>query len=194
MMKVKYQKITSKKSIYILVLLIVLIAVSLWVMNSLTKTESATGLITEAVNADEGWKTYTNEEYGFKIDFPKDWRIAEDFERTSPIINIYKPKFDKKPPFDHFSDVNAISIFPRGVETEALIGETVDSEIAISASVDIDEVVDYVLKNGDVWARYITFDTVEEPWKSWGSVWARAEIKNLEFSCENGSEIVPIEK
>lgn len=198
MTTIKVQQLRAKKgfkkSISALILIAVSVAVIFWAWTLISKPEVMVGVITESENGDSNWKTYINEDYDFKIDFPKDWKVYESPKGEVPVINIYKPQFDKQPPFDYFSDVNSISIFPQGIETEALIGEVApfESEVVISdESVDVEKITDYILQSGVVWARYITFNSTPKSWKQWGSVWARSEIVNLEFSCNrDGSEIL----
>jgi hypothetical protein len=184
----KAKKILKKINKTVLVLITAALVLFLWFL-TLDKGTGGDGII---IGSEEnGWNTYINEEYNFKISFPNDWKVYEDFELTSPIVNVYKPQFDKKPPFDHFSNTNAVSIFPRGVETEALIGQIIDSDIDFETDFSetgatVEKVSDYVLENGQIWARYITFEGLEEPWKPWGSVWSRAEISDSEFYCISG--------
>lgn len=188
----------NKNRILVLILLVVsLTLVILGIYNVVSAPEIMPGQISESDNVEaEGWKTYTNEVFNFKIDFPSDWKLAEDFNRASPIINIYKPRFDARPPFDQFSDINAVSIFPRGIETEALIGQMTESRVEIDfpdLAVSVDKAVDYSLVDGGVWATYITFDGLTEPWEPWGSIWATAEIKDVKFSCLSGPASAQIE-
>ena len=187
-LKKKMIRFLNKRKRIIFVIVVVMVFIMVW---SAANSESEVEL-GEVIENETGWNTYVNKEYGFKIDFPRDWKLFEDFERLSPIINIYKSRFDSKPPYDHFSNINVVAIFPRGVETEVLIGETVISEIEIDANTD--SILDYVLSDDQVWATYITFLDLESPWKSWGSVWARAEIIDVEFACENNGKPVLIEE
>jgi len=182
-------KLSKNKKILLILIVVIVILVILKIQTT-NKTNQA-GTVTESVTEGIVWKTYTNTQYGFKVSFPSDWKIFEDFSQTSPIINIYKPDFDTKPPLNQFSDANAVSIFPRGVETEALIGEIVESNIKIKA--DTDKAVDYLLDNGEIWATYVTFKTVPESWKPWGSVWLVTKIKNLDFSCRSNNQIIEVE-
>lgn len=127
------------------------------------------------------WNTYKNKEYGFSIDFPSDWEINEDFKNVSPTINIYLPNKDAQPPFDHFANINNVSIFPKGLQTESVIGQSQKTEIEFDFKSD--KSVDYLLEDGTVWASYINFDNLNEPWKPWSFMWARNIINDLEFKC-----------
>ena len=191
-MKISLNRKKHRFVLVIFFILILLIVIDLIII--FAKPDVEISSITESVENGEEWKTYTNTEFNFKVDFPSDWKVYEDFERTSPIINIYKSRFDVKPPFDQFSNIDAVLVFPRGVETEALIGETIDSEIVLVDSVEFESVIDYVLKDGQIWATYITFEEVPESWKSWGSVWARSYVENIEFTCRSGEDEIDINK
>jgi len=188
----KIQFLKNKKYWFVVVALVVLLVALFVISNMFTQDSLPKGQIIESQTNETGWKTYINSKYNFQIDFPDGWNISETEEGSTPIINIYKMKFNLKPPFDHFSDVDAISIFPQGIETEALIGEVVESDL--QSDQPIENKRDYVLDNGEVWATYITFTKVPGSWRAWGSVWARTQIKEVEFSCIRDEEKILIEK
>lgn len=123
---------------------------------------------------------YKNKEYGFEITYPNDWKIYED-DSEYPIINIYKPKFNSRPPYDQFSEITQISIFPEGVPTEAVIGDTKNSEIKLQY--EFDKSIDYVLSDGNVWASFLSFKNPPKNWKAWGFVWLSQEISDLKYEC-----------
>lgn len=144
--------------------------------------------------SEEGeWKTYKNDEYGFQIDFPSDWKVAEDFgDNLVPTINIYKPQFSAKPPFTHHSEITNVSIFPKGIPTEGIIGSLKESNIQISEKTT--KKIDYLLEDGNVWGTYINFENPPKNWEPWGFLWARAEIENADYSCKRGEETVSMEE
>jgi len=134
------------------------------------------------------WNTYVNEEYGFSIDFPSSWKVFEDSKSVSPTINIYLPKRNINPPFDHFAEINNVSIFPKGLQTEVVIGDSNKTEVDFNF--DSDKSVDYVLDNGIPWATYINFANLDEPWKPWGFMWSRVVIDDLGYRCvSSGVEV-----
>jgi hypothetical protein len=134
--------------------------------------------------------TYTNIEYGFEIDFPSHWQINEEFgdkEKISPVVNIYLPNNNVAPPFDHFANINNVSIFPQGLQTEAVIGQFKQSEIEMEVPFDVAR--DYVLEDGTIWGTYINVQ-LDEPWKPWGFIWAKNVINDFEYKClSNGIEV-----
>lgn len=160
---------------------------------STEKTDELVGSFNPST-VEESWVNYTNEKYGFSIDFPSTWKISEHLTDANPVINIYKPTFNaKNPPYDYFDEIANVSIFPNGVATEPLIGE-IDDELKFKLINEPKEVKNYLLKNGEIWASGITFKNPPSTWKSWGLIWFRSEIKNLKQSCErSGIEIEIIE-
>lgn len=171
----------------IVAVIIVLIFWSLWLLHN---HDDESGIIVQS--SEPGWNTYLNEEFGFQIDFPKSWMIFEKFDDGAPRINIYEPRFGFIPPFDQFSDVNNVSIFPTGTETELIIGETRESEIEIDGF--IDEAIDYYLATGETWATHVTFKKSDESWKPWGFIWSRMVIEYPKFSCQRGEVEIKIEE
>lgn len=138
------------------------------------------------------WNTYVNTEYGFSIDFPANWKVYEEFEKVSPTINIYIPRNDIKPPFDHFADVNNVSIYPKGLSTEAVIGQYEESDIDINF--ESDRALNYILEDGSVWATYVSFDDLNDPWKPWGFIWSKVVIENLDYKCLRSDEEIDLEE
>jgi hypothetical protein len=188
------KKIIRFKKRKIFVPLIILIVVYGLFLNSdrLSRSDLPNGIIIKTTE-DGSWNTYVNETYGFTINFPNSWRVSEDFERVSPIINIYKPEFDLQAPFDHFANYNNVTIFPRGIETESIIGQTNESELLMHESIEelIDEKTEYILSDKTVWATQINFNKKLQKqlltWKPWGFVWVRTKILDESYSCTNGS-------
>jgi hypothetical protein len=138
------------------------------------------------------WNLYENKEYGFSVEFPSNWKIYEDFETVSPTINIYLPNSKVEPPFDHFADIDNVSIFPKGLQTEAVIGQSQKTKIEFNF--ESDKSVDYLLSDGTVWATYLSFDSLKEPWKPWGFVWTRNTIKDLEYLCMRNSYEISLDE
>ncbi|NCS99027.1 hypothetical protein GW764_02455 [Candidatus Parcubacteria bacterium] len=180
--------ITSNKKIlkYFVIFLVGALLIFIGYQN-LKEINKKTGEI-KISEENPSWNTYTNYEYGFEIDFPADWKIYEDFENVSPIINIYIPNNNLKPPFDNFADVNNVSIFPRGLQSEIIIGQFEESEIDVDF--EYDEMINYLLEDNTVWATYIKPEDLGDPWESWGFIWTKTRINNIEYKClENEVEV-----
>jgi len=93
-----------------------------------------------------------------------------------------------KEQYIHHDNVTQISIFPQGVATEAVRGETApgSSEIGVS----IKESLDHILKNGEVWASFINPAQSQENWRDWGFIWAAQKVSDPSFGCvRQGVEI-----
>jgi len=157
------------------------------ILNLFIYKDSNNGAVIESAT-EKDWNTYVNEQYHFSIDFPSDWKIYEDFGDNGPVINIYKSKFGQKPPFDHFSEISNVSIFPTGIPTEGIIGQSQKSEMELNFSAE--EKIDYILRGGDIWGTYVTFEKVPDSWKPWGFLWSKIDVKDLKYICERlGAEV-----
>lgn len=140
----------------------------------------------------ENWTKYTNKELGFTISFPDSWKVYEDMsDINSPKINIYKPKYKNSLPFDNFSAETNVSIFPKGIATDAVMGRTQDVKFELQEKTS--RSFDYLLSNNIAWASYITFLEVPKTWKPWGFIWINTEINNLKYSCKSGNKIVNLD-
>lgn len=139
--------------------------------------------------AEVRWVTYTNEEFGFSIDYPENWQVLEfPDDDIAPRIHIVKAGETKTPPFTHYSDVTQVSIFPEGVPTEGVFGETIESGVSFGEETEMAS--DYVLEDGTPWVTFATFVRPPSSWQPWGFVWASVEVEDAEASCfRNGAEL-----
>lgn len=180
----------NKKLIVILAIGIVLAAV---ILIKGDKHEVFDGVIQNSEKT--GWITYVNERYGFTINFPKGWKISENLGNATPAINIYKPNMSGvELPLDNFSEIPNVSIFPNGLDTQPVIGDSVISKSinsnSFDMSVELKVATDYLLNSGDVWGSMITFKNNPENWQPWGFIWMRNSVKNSDHKCErSGVEI-----
>ncbi len=178
------KKLSKKKITYIVIILIVFLGIFFF-YNETHKQD----IKSEVVKSESGqWTTYFNYEYGFSIDFPEGWEINEDYKNVSPTINIFMPNKKVIPPFDHFADINNVSIYPKGLPTEAVIGQSKTTDIDLDYK--FDKSIDYILEDGSAWATYINFEKVSDPWKPWGFLWAKTVVNDIEYKClRSGKEI-----
>lgn len=159
-----------------------------------TATTTATTTNTNEQTKDAQWQTYTDRTYQFSIDYPSDWKIARDDLAGSPRITFYNPKQTggATPPFTHHNDSAVhVSIFPSGLPTEGVSGETVTT--TVSTMVTVDRGIDFILKDKTPWATMLTF---KNPPSSWGGgfVWAVAVVKSLDTTCLRGEQFIPYEQ
>lgn len=155
----------------------------------------------QATDTPSSWQTFESDRYDFTIQHPSDWRVdvyapTEGTPSRSaglivPAVNIYPEDAEASSPFDHFAEVDNVSIYPRGVPTEGVVGERVQSELDFAPAVDTDRAVDYVLANGNVWATYAPFSDVPDSWESYGFLFARTRIMDERTECRRDGESVP---
>lgn len=170
------KKIITRLVVVLLAFLLILYGLSIF-------NEEETSFIGISEN-NPSWNTYINYEYSFSIDFPSTWKVYEDFETVSPTINIYLPNKNVNPPFDHFAEINNVSIFPKGLPTETVIGQYEKTDV--NFSFESDRAIDYVLENGEAWATYISVYDFGDPWKDWGFIWSKVIINDIEYRCLDG--------
>jgi hypothetical protein len=138
------------------------------------------------------WIKYTNTDFNFTISFPKDWKISEDLTNIdSPKINIYKPEYKTELPLDNFSTEINVSIFPKGLATDAVMGRTQDVNFNLTDKTS--KSFDYVLTNNTAWASLVTFAQPPKGWQPWGFIWLNTEIKDLTYKCKSGNKEVALD-
>lgn len=148
---------------------------------------------TQEATPDTSWQTYTDTDYQFAIAYPKNWKIAKDNFAGSPRITLYDPTQTggATPPFTHHSDAVHVSIFPRGLPTEGISGETAPTSVQIGEI--LNQGTDFILKDKTPWATMLTFQNAPASW-SGGFVWANAIVQNLDITCLRGEQFVPYEQ
>ena len=131
-----------------------------------------------------GWNVFESETYGFRLRYPDGWRVASfpDHE-IAPTFNIYPENIEESGPFTHHSDIPHVSVFPKGVPTEGIFGESKKSEVLFQE--EALEMRDFVLVDGEVWATLAGLSFTDRPltWTESGFIFARARIANLETIC-----------
>jgi len=137
-----------------------------------------------------GWSEYVNEQYGFAIKYPSDWEVAAlPDDELAPKFNFYKPtSADAEPPFDHFSEVTNVSIFPHGIPTEGVVSQEADIEITTQEQTK--RARTYVLSDGTPWAHYLQFTQAPSSWNSSGFLWSKLKKQNFTTECFRDEEPV----
>lgn len=183
LLKSLYTKHMSLKKLLPLVILIPVTAAILWSV---------------AGNApvDQGfanWKTFRSERFGVEFRYPPSWEAREFDEGYVSGDNAFKPGEDPKFPLTHHSDATQVSIFPNGVPTEGVFGESVTSSIQVGEHAGIK--IDYVLANGTPWGTMLTqFKDRPAGWDEFGFVWVGLKIKNLVVQCLRDGKEIPEEQ
>ncbi|MGM0482498.1 MAG: hypothetical protein ACQEP6_01380 [Patescibacteria group bacterium] len=137
------------------------------------------------------WRTYENDEFGFSIEYPPDWRV-EEFPEHELVPKFHILPQDEKDVdverMTHHTDVHSVSIFPQGYPTEGIFGESGSSNVNFGE--EINEATDYYLLNGDVWGTMLKPESEKEKWNEHGFVWGVLPVKEHETVCfKDGEEI-----
>jgi hypothetical protein len=147
-------------------------------------------------NADQvdisDWSTYRNEEYGFSLRYPGNWEVFEgDDDPVAVRFNIYDPiTGEGLPPYDHHSqDVAHVSVFPQGVPTEGISGDSTSSNVSFGVEVRNDH--DYLLADGSRFATQANFPSRPSSWNDSGFIFANTPVENLEVECLREGEKIP---
>jgi hypothetical protein len=188
MIKNLINKIKNKKRLTYILASIVLI---IFIGTAIFSPKDRAGITIDSAEK-RNWKVYENKNFGFSIEFPVGWKIHESVNTDYPSINIYRQEFRKTPPFDPFSGVTQISIFPKGLPTELPVGQIKDSELEFK--LDTIKKVDYKLTNDQIWATYVNLEKLNRNWSKDGFIWIETKIDNRENSCTRNNSPISFEE
>ncbi|MDZ7726411.1 MAG: hypothetical protein U5L75_02420 [Candidatus Campbellbacteria bacterium] len=181
----------NKKGLF-LILLVALVGVFVWV-NYFASEDQGNGSGDEGVTITDP-QTFESSDYGFSFDRPYDWQFESSSEIT-PMFSAYvKPAgVPVTPPFDHFANVTHVSVYPEGIPTEGLIGETepIDFDPGFELT---QESQMYVLEDGTPFAAYLVPENKPESWGESGYIWMRVRVEDLTTECFGGEELIPEEE
>jgi hypothetical protein len=158
--------------------------------------------------AEEQWTTYRNDIFGFSIEHPASWEVAERNANGTPMISIYKPgshvphpgSIQSNPPFSHWDTATHVSMYPSGIPTEGAAGFTQPNKLDLH--VEVKQANDYLAfpkgtnieqvqaTNGDPWATFISFENPPTNWKPWGFVWVAVALPDMSTLCLRNGETV----
>lgn len=122
-----------------------------------TLSTTAPSVTTTPTNETSNWKTYTNNEFGYSLKYPQDYKISDqcydsktskkiDYELMPKWLVIISKNMDDKFPYCE-SDFNAMDLIVRGNKSEININEMMEqSDTDIESEVTI---------NGIKWAKQI---------------------------------------
>ena len=142
------------------------------------------------------WEVYKNSEYGFKLKYPYDWNMMENLDDPiGPAISFYiKPAGVPVSDFlDHFANINHVSVYPDGIPTEGVVGETEEVSLTFNSSLS-DSSKLYLLEDENPFAAYLQFKNSPEAWKDPGFAWARLQVDNLEEKCLRDSQEISMDQ
>lgn len=139
------------------------------------------------------WEDFKNEQFNFSLRYPaNDWNMYNgDSNELFPAFNFYiKPAgVPLDLPLNHFANFNHVSVYPEGIPTEGVFGQTKDFGLDLGIEVEEESKL-YLLEDGTPFAAFIKPDNPPQSWNENGFVWMRLEINNLNVRClRDGEEI-----
>lgn len=137
------------------------------------------------------WETYTDKDNDFTLNYPENWSVERITPPYGDIIRIKKNK-DASLEDDELTGITHVSIYPKGLPTEGVFGQTVTSTRIASLNMkeDVLEKKFYVLESGIPWAGQVSFANAPDSWNGHGFIWGSANIKNLEIKCLRDGEVI----
>ncbi|MDQ3014401.1 MAG: GerMN domain-containing protein [bacterium] len=132
------------------------------------------------------WQTYTNEKYGVTFQYPDTWQVSVD--EQIPGIHVFKKGTTKPTYLTHHNVFTHVSLYPKGIGTEGVYGQTKPSTVSFKASAK--QPVDYILKDGTRWGTMVSFNSTPASWESFGFVWAGTEVQNHTVQCIQNGKVI----
>jgi len=56
------------------------------------------------------WKVYRNEEYGFEVRYPSNWKFWEDYSQVVTIVDFFGPGLEKSPEINYHFGIQIYSL------------------------------------------------------------------------------------
>ncbi|PIQ91792.1 MAG: hypothetical protein COV70_01925 [Parcubacteria group bacterium CG11_big_fil_rev_8_21_14_0_20_39_22] len=152
------------------------------------------GILDEADQSvkEEKWQIYTNESLGFRLEYPPNWHVSESVGVQRPAVTIHKKLavVGELPPFGPLVNSTFVSIFPRGISDNIVVGLISTSTIkTVAGEFDIS---DHLLSSGEVWSRSFAVTNAPEPWTDSGFIFARTQVDDFEEYCFIEEEEIPV--
>src|SRR3989344_8749741 len=153
------------------------------------------------VNQIADWETYRNEKYGFEVKYPPNWVVVEDYQNSTPLINIIKQKDDNVgeafAPFSYptyrgstrtATYISNFSIYPTGYPSEPPNWELVLRNITLDESVKATS--DFTLDDGTPFITGISFTNPPVTWDEYGFISIGLPVSFLKQKCMlDGNEL-----
>ena len=142
----------------------------------------------EIENRDD-WKVYVSEEFGFRFEYPPDWRVV-DLSRGGvvPSFHVLPPgvKEEEGLVITPHTNKSNVSVYPEGYPIEGFTGRSIVSVVSFSEAVE--ESVDFYLSDDEDWATMIIPERDPQGWNEYGFLWSRASVDNYRVFCFDNKE------
>jgi len=173
------KNLKTKKTISLFLFALAILVMMFIIVSNKNEKPPKGEVTSEAEKID--WRHYKNDEYSFELDFPANWHIYEDFTGPTVTINFYKKTPNTNPPFDHFSSTPNFSVFPLGIPKEGIVGKK--NIVKDTPILNNSKTMNFILENGEIWSKMISFNKTPPSWKEWGFVWVRNEVSDYDEKC-----------
>ncbi len=137
------------------------------------------------------WERYENEEFSFSFEYPPDWTVVESEDSApSPSFHVLPSEVDLEDIdlITHHKNMTQFSVYPEGYPSEGVFGQSRSFPIYFAGSAE--ELIEYYLSDGSVWARMVTPKNAPSSWSEHGFVWSASYIEKYKVTCfDRGEEI-----
>ena len=148
-----------------------------------------------SVNQDEqpSIKSYTNENWGFSLEYPEGFQVLEsELPGSTSVINIYAEGARFNPPFTiHEEPANAyIAVLPEGLGVDGPAGKQKtladwEGDLSWLTGLNLENSRAYLLESGQPWAFFLRFEMAPKNWEKYGGVFVHFRIQNFKAECYN---------
>jgi hypothetical protein len=152
-----------------------------------------------------GYNTYSNDEFNFKLNYPRNWKISENkSDSITPIINLYQERNQSLefPLSIHtMAEVSHLSFYPKGLGTEFPMGTTLPLnrfiyELPVFFTLNKEESVLFLLATSQVYGYFLKPANPPPGWSEDGFIFAQIAVDGFSLACfdhETGAEKSPQE-
>jgi hypothetical protein len=137
------------------------------------------------------WQEESDNDFGFKINYPEHFQLVKDDKTYGPIFNFIKKENYSSEPLTHLDNASHVSIYPTGLPLGGLNFSFSEKDFVNKNGIEF-LLQEFRTREGDLWGILATPKIDIEGWKPWGFVWIASEIRNEEYLCLSGeAEIDP---
>lgn len=144
-------------------------------------------LVFLSVRTETSLVSYVNSPYSFFLSYPDSWSVTEGESLGVPYVTISDIRHSGD--LTHHDNATHVSVYPDGIPTEGLFGNSKPFNLETSFEVREGSRV-FVLEDGTPFAAYILPKNPPKSWGPAGFVWMRVEVPDLQSHCERDGNVV----